>query len=550
MTGEEILTSRQYPQRIAFADAPGMKDMIMAGTSWLEKHVPVVNALNVFPVPDGDTGTNMFLTMQASVQEMSAVSEHSVAAVMHAAAHGALMGARGNSGVIMSQILRGMARSLAKKDTATARDLADAFAEGSSTAYKGVIRPVEGTLLTVARDVAAAAARAATEDDNLRHLMDAVVVAARESVAFTPNLLPVLKEAGVVDAGGQGFCIILEGVWHLLRGDDVQAESPAYAAAVDLHTPTGEYGYDVQFILQGDRLDIDGVRGKILSFGDSVLVVGDSHTIKVHVHTADPGEVLTYGATQGSISKVIVENMQEQYQEYLARQAKAEVAAPPPAPTGITTVAVVSGEGLVRVFRSLGVTTVIPGGQTMNPSTAEILQAIDQAPSERVIVLPNNGNIVMAARAAQDLTKKQVAIVPTDTIPQGIAALLAFNAEADLESNRRHMERAMSHVQTVEITMAVRSTHFEGIEVKAGSVIGLLNGKLLATGDDIDDVVKRMLDFMGAKDREIVTIYYGENVTLDEARHTESLVREYCPQQEVELVDGGQLYYSYILSSE
>ena len=494
------MTSRQYPQRIAFADAPGVKDMLIAGTSWLEKHVPVVNALNVFPVPDGDTGTNMFLTMQASVQEMSAVSEHSLAAVMHAAAHGALMGARGNSGVIMSQILRGMARSLAKKETATARDLADAFAEGSVTAYKGVIRPVEGTLLTVAKDVAAAAAKAAGEDDDLRHLVDSVVVAARESVAFTPNLLPVLKEAGVVDAGGQGFCIILEGMWHLLRGDDMQAESPAYTETVDLHTPSGEYGYDVQFILQGDRLNIDDVRARIISFGDSVLVVGDSHTIKVHVHTKDPGEVLTYGGTQGSISKVIVENMQEQYQEYLARQAKADIAPPPLAPTGITTVAVVSGEGLVRVFRSLGVTTVIPGGQTMNPSTAEILQAIDQAPSDRVIVLPNNGNIVLAARAAQDLTKKQAAIVPTDTIPQGIAALLAFNAEADLETNRRHMERAVGHVQTAEITMAVRSTHFEGFEVKAGSVIGLLNGKLLATGDDMDDVVKRMLNHMGAKD--------------------------------------------------
>jgi uncharacterized protein len=544
------LTSRQYPQRIAFADAPGVKDMLIAGTSWLEKHVPVVNALNVFPVPDGDTGTNMFLTMQASVQEMSTVSEHSVAAVMHAAAHGALMGARGNSGVIMSQILRGMARSFAKKETATVRDLADAFAEGSATAYKGVIRPVEGTLLTVAKDVAAAAAKAASEDDDLRHLIDAVVVAARESVAFTPNLLPVLKEAGVVDAGGQGFCIILEGIWHLLRGDDMQVASPAYAETVDLHTPSGDYGYDVQFILQGDRLVIDDVRTRILTFGDSVLVVGDSHTIKVHVHTTNPGEVLTYGATQGAISKVIVENMQEQYQEYLARQSKTEVSHPPLATTGITTVAVVSGEGLVRVFHSLGVTTVIPGGQTMNPSTAEILQAIDQAPSDRVIVLPNNGNIVMAARAAQDLTKKQVAIVPTDTIPQGIAALLAFNSEADLETNRRHMERAVGHVQTAEITMAVRSTRFEGFEVKAGAVIGLLNGKLLATGDDIDDVVRRMLDHMRARDREIITIYYGETVTLDEARHTEILVREHCPQQEVELVDGGQLYYSYIISSE
>lgn len=544
------MTSRKYPQHIQFADGPGVKDMLVAGMTWLEKHVSAVNALNVFPVPDGDTGTNMYLTMQASVQEVAGVSQHDISSVMHAAAHGALMGARGNSGVILSQILRGMARSLAKKDKATARDVAEAFAEGSATAYKGVIRPVEGTLLTVSKDVARAAAQAADESNDLRYLMESVVAAARESVARTPSLLPVLAEANVVDAGGQGFCIILEGVWHQLRGDDLEALAPTYASMVDSHAPTGEYGYDVQFILQGDRLDIDDIRERILTFGDSVLVVGDSHAIKVHVHTKDPGQVLTYGATQGTISKVIVENMQEQYQEYLARQGQPEVVQPAAQPAEIGIVAVVSGEGLQRVFQSLGVSRIIPGGQTMNPSTAEILKAIEEVPAQKVIVLPNNGNIVMAARAAQEMTAKQVSIVATDTIPQGIAALLAFNPEADLETNRRHMERAMSLVQTVEITMAVRSTNFQGIQVKAGSVIGLLNGKLVATGDQMDDVVRTMLDAMGAKEREIITIYYGESVDAEEAQRTERLVREHCPQQEVELVDGGQLYYSYIISSE
>ena len=524
--------------------------MLTAGMTWLEKHVPVVNALNVFPVPDGDTGTNMFLTMQASVQEMAAVSEHAVSPVMHAAAHGALMGARGNSGVILSQILRGMSRSMSKKETVTVRDLADAFAEGSTTAYKGVIRPVEGTLLTVSKDVAAAAARSAAESDDIRNLLDAVVEAARDSVARTPSLLPVLREANVVDAGGQGFSIILEGMWHLLRGDDLEALAPAHTEIVDLRAPAGEYGYDVQFVLQGEHMDIDAIRAQILTYGDSVLVVGDSRAIKVHVHTTDPGQVLTYGAGQGAIGKVIVENMQEQYQEYLARQSQAPAVAPPPQLGEMATVAVVSGEGLVAVFRSLGVTSVIPGGQTMNPSTAEILKAVEDAPANKVIVLPNNGNIVMAARAAQELTAKQLVIIPSDTVPQGIAALLAFNQDADLETNRRHMERAMTHVQTVEITMAVRSTTYEGIEVKAGSAIGLLNGKLVATGDQMDDVVRQMLDHAEARGREIITIYYGENVDVDEARRMEGLVRAYCPHQEVELVDGGQLYYSYIISSE
>jgi len=286
-----------------------------------------------------------------------------------------------------------------------------------------------------------------------------------------------------------------------------------------------------------------------MTFGDSVLVVGDSRAIKVHVHTTDPGQVLTYGSSQGAIGKVIVENMQEQYQEYLARQVQTATVEPPPVGE-MATVAVVAGEGLVRVFRSLGVTSIIPGGQTMNPSTAEILKAVEEAPADKVIVLPNNGNIVMAARAAQELTKKQLLIIPSDTVPQGIAALLAFNQDADMETNRRHMERAMTHVQTVEITTAVRSTTYEGIEVKAGSIIGLLNGKLVATGDSMDDVVREMLNHAQAREREIITIYYGESIDADEARRIENLVRQHCPGQEVELVDGGQLHYSYIISSE
>jgi len=307
----------------------------------------------------------------------------------------------------------------------------------------------------------------------------------------------------------------------------------------------------VQFILQGDELDLEAIRQKIATMGDSVLVVGDAHTIKVHVHTNNPGEVLSYGASQGSISRVIVENMQEQYRAYAARQVRPIAPPPPPAPpTDIAVVAVASGDGLARVFQSLGANSVIPGGQTMNPSTAEILKAIEEVPADKVIVLPNNKNIVMAARAAQELSSKQVAIVPSHTIPQGIAALLAFNYEADLETNCRAMEQAMAHVQTVEITAAVRSTQVEGLQVRAGAFIGLLNGKLVATGDDSDTVVRQTLDLMAAREQEVITIYYGENVTPEEAEHTRALVQDLCPEQAVELVDGGQPYYYYIISAE
>jgi uncharacterized protein len=545
------LTKRTYPEHIVSADWQGVKDMLIAGAAWLEKHVAVINALNVFPVPDGDTGTNMFLTMQATVHELESLPEHTVSAVMHAAAHGALMGARGNSGVILSQILRGMARVTAKKKTVAAADVAAAFTEGSATAYKGVIKPVEGTLLTVAREVAQAATAAAAESDDLRGLLRAAVEMAKDSVARTPSLLPVLREAGVVDAGVQGFCVILEGAWKFLNGEDLEVEAAPHTESVDLQTVAGEYGYDVQFILQGANLDVDAIRQKVSSLGDSALVVGDSHAVKVHVHVQDPGEVLGYGAGQGSMGKVIVENMQEQYQDYLVRQSQERK---PPAPSedgnGIAIAAVVSGQGLVRVFESLGATVIIPGGQTMNPSTAQILQAVEDAPAGKVIILPNNGNIVMAARAAQEIAQKQVAIIPSDNIPQGIAALLAFSQDADLQANCQAMERALCHVQTVEITRAVRSTHFEGIEVRDGAIIGLLNGKLTATGQDSDAVVRQMLDAMGAKDREIVTIYYGQDVGLDEAERVKLMVQVYCPQQEVELVDGGQLHYSYIISSE
>jgi len=457
------------------------------------------------------------------------------------------MGARGNSGVILSQILRGVARSLDKKDEFNAFEFASAMKEATATAYKGVIKPVEGTILTVVREAAEAAVAAAEEED-LRLVLEKVVHEAQESVTRTPSLLPVLAKAGVVDAGGQGLFIILEGMLRYIRGETVEMDF-ALATAVDLHVSSeDEYGYDVQFIIQGQDLNLEEIRDTLAAMGESTMVVGDSTTIKVHIHTEEPGTPLNYGASVGSLSKITVENMQEQYQEFILSQA-------PPAVTseevcGIATVVVAHGPGLVRVFESLGASAVVPGGQTMNPSTEELLKAVENLQTDQVIILPNNPNIILAAQQAQKLSEKNIRIVPTRTIPQGVSALLAFNYQADLDTNARVMERAAGEVQTVEITIATRSVQLNGLDVKKGEVIGLLNDTLAASGNSPEQVIKEVLRQMKAEEYEIITVYYGENVTQEEGRALVAKISQDYPEQEIELVNGGQPHYLYIISAE
>jgi DAK2 domain fusion protein YloV len=461
------------------------------------------------------------------------------------------MGARGNSGVILSQILRGVARSLDKKGEFNASGLASAMKEATATAYKGVIKPVEGTILTVVREATEAAVTAATEDEDLRLVLEKVVNEAKESVARTPSLLPVLAEAGVVDAGGQGLFIILEGMLRYIRGETVEVDF-ALETAVDLHVPSeDEYGYDVQFIIKGQDLNLEEIRDTIDAMGESTLVVGDSTTIRVHVHTEEPGTPLNYGASIGSLSKIAIENMQEQYQEFILSQAQ-------PSVTSITseevcdiaTVVVAQGPGLVRVFESLGASAVVPGGQTMNPSTEELLKAAEGLKTDQVIILPNNANIILAAQQAQKLSGKNIRIVPTRAIPQGVSALLAFNYQADLDTNARVMERAAGEVQTVEITIATRSVQLNGVDVKRGEVIGLLNDTLAASGSSPERVIEDVLRQMKAEEYEIITIYYGENVTQGEAEALAARINQDYPEQEIELVNGGQPYYPYIISAE
>ena len=555
--------TRKRTERLLYIDGQGLKRLVEASLLWLRYHQPGINALNVFPVPDGDTGTNMLLTMQSAWHEVEHSPEENVGKIAQLVAHGALMGARGNSGVILSQLWRGFARSLDSKPQIGSTDLSQAFREASETAYKGVLKPVEGTILTVSRAVADAAEKVQRENDDLLYVLEHTVEAAKEAVANTPNLLPVLKQAGVVDSGGQGLVVILEGMLRYLRGDSLETDR-AVEAAVDLkekvpadaEVDAGDvaqgYSYDVQCIVKGHNLDVEEARNQISAMGLSTLVVGDAETIKVHVHVPRPSAVLAYAETLGRLYDVVIEDMAAQYQQFLLGRSAAPIQSPTYhlKPGDIATIAVAPGNGLTRVFQSLGTTAIVPGGQTMNPSTQDFLKLLDAIPTDKAILLPNNGNVVMAARQAAEISKKHVVVVPTKTIPQGIAAMLAFNEQRDLTMNAQTMENASHHVQTGEITTATRAIEYNGIKVAEGHVIGLLNDELTTANDTIEDTVWTLLEQMKVADLEIVTLYYGHDNTARAAEELGNAVRQKYPHLEVEIVEGGQPHYSYIISAE
>jgi DAK2 domain fusion protein YloV len=545
------LTDKRGDPRLA-VDGQNWRQLVKAALAWLKHHQTAINALNVYPVPDGDTGTNMVLTMQSAWSEIEHSPGNNVGQISHLMAHGALMGARGNSGVILSQIWRGFARSLDGKETFHARDLACAYQEATATAYKGVVKPVEGTILTVVRAVSDAATQAAQKTDDLVRVLEHMVFAAHEAVVLTPSLLPVLKEAGVVDAGGQGLFVILEGMLRAMRGEPI-AEDVGLAGVVDLITTglaPGEagYGYDVQFLVVGEGLDADAIRQRIAEMGESVLVVGDGTTIKVHVHTPDPGVPISYASALGSLRDVVVEDMQAQYREFVAGREATPPAAQLTQEFGV--VAVVVGEGLTRVFQSLGVGAVVQGGQTMNPSTQDLLEAVEKLPATRAILLPNNSNVILTAEQARSLGKKPVAVIPTHFIPQGIAALLALNYQADFETNVAAMTDAIAEIETGEVTTATRTARINGVQVADGQIIGLHNGELKVSGATVEEVVPALLEQMGAAEREIITLYYGEGVGQDDADALAGRLQEHWPDQEIEVVPGGQPHYQYIVSVE
>ncbi len=529
-----------------------IKQLFAASLVWLEKHCAYINSLNVFPVPDGDSGTNMLLTMQAALKETNNSPQHSASAIGGLLAKGAHLGGRGNSGVILSVIIQGFARAIEGKDTITANDFASALTEASKVAYKGVQKPVEGTILTVCREAAAAAVAAAVETDDLREVLARTVNEARASVIRTPTLLPVLKEAGVVDAGGQGLLVIFEGALKYLRGEPMEMEAGG-AGAQNLEMISREegWGYDIQFHIRGQNLDVDAIREMLFSMGESALIVGDAEIIKVHIHAPNPGEIIKYGAEQGALVNVIIENMQEQYIDFMA--GKAANSKPPIAVedvAGIFTVVVAPGDGLARVFESMGAGAVITGGQAKNPSIEEILNAVNSAKGDNVIILPNNKNIIPAAEQVKPLTAKKVVVVPTKTVPQGVAAMFAFNFQNDLETNAQAMTRAMQNVDTLEVTTASRTVTLDGVPVKEGQVIGIVNGKLAGAGDQRDDLTVRLLQEMGAAEKEILTIYYGDTVQPADANAFGNRVQTELKGLQVEVMRGNQPHYHYIISVE
>jgi DAK2 domain fusion protein YloV len=552
LTDERGSTVIRHSPRLT-TDGQGFKRLVKASLAWLQHHQGTINALNVYPVPDGDTGTNMVLTMQSAWAEIKDSPESNVGRVVHQMAHGALMGARGNSGVILSQVWRGFARSLGEKEVYRAQDLAAACQEAAATAYRGVVKPVEGTILTVARAVADAAVKAAEETEDLVHILEHMVFAAHEAVTLTPSLLPVLKEAGVVDAGGQGLLIILEGMLRYMRGEpvgeDVRLPEAVDLIATKLEPGEAGYGYDVQFLIVGQELDVDAVRQRIMEMGECPLVVGDPTMVKVHVHASDPGVPISYGASLGSLRDVVVEDMQAQYQDFIVEREFSPSPSPQPSQE-IGVVAVVLGDGLARVFQSLGVSAIVHGGQTMNPSTQNLLEAIENLPAERVILLPNNSNVILAAEQACALSNKPTAVVPSHSTPQGIAALLAINYQADFETNLAAMKSAMEEIETGEVTTATRSTKINGMEVADGQIIGLHDGELKVSGTTVEEVVQALLEEMDTAQREIITLYYGESVSQSDANALADLLKQSWPDQEIEVIAGGQPHYHYILSVE
>jgi len=542
----------------SLANGQTLKEMFTAGTAWLEKNVSGINAINVFPVPDGDTGTNMLLTMHSAIGEAKQNTDNTASSIAKSIAHGALMGARGNSGVILSQFWRGIAKGLEGKSSFNGKDFALALVEASQAAYEGIVHPIEGTMLTVLRDAARAAKETTkTNSGSLLSAMESATAEAKDSVARTPDLLPVLREAGVVDAGGQGLYILLDGALHFLnkKTDELQYQEPELIATspplTPKLTPTTEietpYGYCIEFLLEGQKLNTGNVGKKLRRKGQSVIVAGNSSMLKIHIHSLNPGEVLDYATHLGTLHQIKIDNMDDQYAEFI----KAQKERTPKIGTAI--VVVTSGDGLFEVFNSLGATIIVLGGQTMNPSVRELLQAVESAPSDNIILLPNNKNIILTASQVKSLSPKEVKVIPTKTVPQGIAALLAFNYEMSLEQNSQTMEQAISTVQTIEITRAVRGTQINGQKIKEGQFIAILNDENLIVGskntNDISDIIFESITKADIEKTEMITIYYGAEAQSAEAKDIARRIRNKY-QTEVEVVRGNQPHYNYIISLE
>ena len=547
--------------KLLTCDGRDLKRLIAAALAWLNTNFESVNALNVFPVPDGDTGTNMLLTMQAAYKEIERKDEPHVGRVAHAIAHGALMGARGNSGVILSQIWRGFARGLNDLATFTTPDFARAMREATDTAYRGVVKSVEGTIITVTRDAAVAAEVAAADSDDLRYALERVVQACHESVAKTPDLLPVLKQAGVVDAGGMGLALVLEGMLRFVQGLPLDTaplthikplDLEAVGAAMEAVEPGQDWEVVVDFKPQGE-LDLRDFYGKLETIGTSIQVGAGDDVYRVHVHLPKEKRQapIELAETLGTVVNVHMENLLAQMDDRLAQSKAAEPAVQMTAGQ-IVAVVVSPGSGLDHIFRASAV-SIVSGGQTMNPSTADILAAFDDLPTDKAVILPNNKNIQLAAQlAAQQATDagKHVHVIPTRTVPQGLAAMLSFDPDGDLAAVAEAMTRRITEVETGEVTTATRTVELDGVAVSEGQIIGLHNGKLACAAESPDAAVVALLGQMNAADHELLTLFYGNGLSRAQADATAAAVGAQYANLEVEVYEGGQPHYHYIFSLE
>ena len=548
-------------------NGPLLKEIFKGAVNYLISRKEEVNALNVFPVPDGDTGTNMSLTSKSALKQIDSLEgDFSVADVSAAAARGALMGARGNSGVILSQLLRGFSEGLEGLDEAGTAEIAHAFKKASETTYKAVMKPIEGTILTVGRETADFAIRHYKKAEDLVKFLEDVIVEANKSLDNTPNLLEVLKEADVVDAGGKGLVVLLEGGLKVLKGEDIadQSEDETLKKKAQKEIQFTEadkslkYGYCTEFIINTDYEDIDSFREKIAPLGDCLLVVGGggSHIIKVHVHTNDPGIVLQHACELGLLQDIKIDNMRYQHREVLfddsevAEAKKKEEEEENIEEKDYSFITVSMGSGMTETFKSLGVDYVVSGGQTMNPSTEDFLMGIDKVGGKVIYIIPNNSNIILSAEQARDISDREVVVIPSKSVPQGIAAMLAFNGELDKDENKESMIEAIGSVIDASVTYAVRDTTIGGKEIHKDDIIGIASKDIISSGKTVFDVVTETVDKLMNEDISLVTLSYGEDVKEEDAEKARQAIEEKYPDIDIDVIKGDQPIYYYILSLE
>jgi hypothetical protein len=539
-------------------DGQGLKTLLEAGMIWLKTNQQIVNSLNVFPVPDGDTGTNMLLTMQAAFDEVEKSGSANIGKIGHAIAQGALMGARGNSGVILSQIWRGFARALDDCDTMDVKLLAKALLEAKETAYKGVVRPVEGTILTVIKDIAAQAEVSIKRTDSFTEVLAEIVEAADASVERTPDLLPILKQAGVVDSGGKGLYLIFEGMWRFINGDplDKPLADVVPLADMDLEDAmeTVEPGQDFEVVIDftpEDSFNLEEYYEVLSEIGTSIQVGEGDGIYRMHIHVPldNRYQPIEHTMTLGTVQKVMMENLVAQMDlKKTSKNPKIKLAQVQPGETAV--VAVSPGPGLTRIFASLGVAAIVQGGQTMNPSIKELLASFENLPTDKIIILPNNKNIVMAAKEAASMTVKEVAVIPTISVPQGLSAMFRLIPDGDFSENVEAMKEAIDEVETGEITTATRTVEIDGVQVEKGQVISLHNGKLVASTRSIGEAMEQLLIAAEANDYERITLFYGENMKQSQVNTLADKIRSVYPDHEIEVHEGGQPHYQLIISIE